>query len=725
MNDQQCTFLSVYRNTFLRTHIFSYLLASRKGYYVYYDSKLSFNYHQLNTMDLLKLNNNHLLKEKLNRFKSVINNSNISNSNSFTCYQDWLDNKKHEALNLALLQYGSDMDDDLLDTIMELFFKLESKKSSFILTVFKKFGITRSRFQRFAKYLPKRIDYTKIKDKEFFIELVNDDRIRIDYYPVLKNDQFFMENKDIFRKIKDWSDEKFLCDLLVLGLENQQKISLLCWILTVSPLYNYDRYMEMSAISTTTTPRVDYVYLYGIKIIHNKDHPFYHGSNSYMTSYQAAFCSQEIMEYTIKHYPDAFANSFSEDNFKRIIKDPVKSKLLIEYNNNANYPYSFDPTSDDLEIVELCYKYGQIVRECNLVNTLEKLQCFAERLPNLFHDVFYQCLIYACSTNNSEYMKYCLDNFPDDFNVDNMLEDLFKVGGNNDAFKCFYHWVMVNINTKYLNDVGLEIQSKEDSFHFICCLYSSKEHQTFDTFKSYYEKIKRPHLFVDQLLTKAYMNLYTCQKHDKQESIKILEYVKNQYQIHNSPPADIDYFSVFYQDRKYAQLINYKNPHNIYSAIKYAFVWGSVAKMEKILDLMDQEQYSDFVQQVQDIVLSHFYFNPSSQVYFLQYKVALYCFERFADQFSQSTLDSLCHIALITDNHKLMDILLHKTKVRLIRPQSPEHDKQMLELNYMNLTKSENSSRTNYFTLHPFTLDIDDQTLNNHIVPPFVEPNFK
>ncbi|KAF2073467.1 hypothetical protein CYY_005215 [Polysphondylium violaceum] len=375
-----------------------------------------------------------------------------------------------------------------------------------------------------------------------------------------------------------------------------------------------------------------------------------------------------------------------------------------------------------MEIVELCHKYGQIVRESILITSSEKVQCISERLPNLFHDVFHQCLIYACSTNNSECMKYCLDNVPGDFNVNNTLKDVFKAGGNNDAFKCFYHWVIVNINTKYLDGVGSDMQSKEDIFHFLCCLYSSKEHQTFDIFKSYYEKIKSPNLFVDQLLKNAYLDLKSCQKHDKQESIKILEYVKNQYQIHNSPPADIDYFSVFYQDRDYSQLINYKKPQNIYSAIKYAFVWGSVAKMEKILDLMDQEQFSDFVQQVQDIVLSHFYFNPPSQVYCIQFKVALYCFERFADQFSQSTLDSLCHIALITDNHKLMDILLHKTKVRLIRPQSPEHDKQMLELNYMNLTKSENSSRTNYFTLHPFTLDIDDQTLNNHIVPPFVEP---
>ncbi|KAF2073470.1 hypothetical protein CYY_005218 [Polysphondylium violaceum] len=714
---QQCTFITLYRNTFLKSKIFSYLLASRKGYYVFNDSKLSLNYHQLNTLDLIRLNNISLLKEKYNRFGLVLNNNNNSNSNSFTCYQDWLDIDQSELYSTFQDNYDEDEIDEISLTIMNLI-KRQDEKAAFVKSLLDRFGLTRNRLQIFNKYIPDKVYHPS--DLELFGELVAENRIEIDYYSSLVEDQFFRENKDLFRGISDWTDEAFLMNLFSSGFDYEIHLPLLKWILTVSPLWNYDRYMqekEKEKGDDLETTLVEYVYLYDIKIVYDRDDPFYHVLRC--KNYDYAIASTEILQYTIDNYPEDFKKSLYEFDYGRMIDDPNTIRLLLEFNNFVALPFSIYTKSQDFDIIKFCVQHQQEIDGPNLMDTLEKLQYVVEHLRHIFDSHFEDCLILSIGQNHLEYMKYCLDHAPD-LDGDHYFGNIFQVASKadqltSDTFKYFCQWLLTTNNSR---------GESFDDVEFNLCLQLIKSNRTtFDQFKECYENTRIPKSLIPDLLFAAYGYLKESKSNKKQDAIKILEYLKSQHQLHLVPSSQecysAQYFNAFIQDKEYVQYLSSPST-DLCWYIKGAFKIGSVALLERIVESMDKSQYLNFITRVEDILLAYFYTYPHLMP--TQFKVPLYCFERFADQFSQSTLTTLSQFALIRDNHTLIDILLHRTKVRLIRPQSPEHDKQMLELNYMNLIKSQYFSRTNYFKLYPFTLDIDEKRLKTHKVRPFGKP---
>ncbi|KAF2069641.1 hypothetical protein CYY_009046 [Polysphondylium violaceum] len=102
-------------------------------------------------------------------------------------------------------------------------------------------------------------------------------------------------------------------------------------------------------------------------------------------------------------------------------------------------------------------------------------------------------------------------------------------------------------------------------------------------------------------------------------------------------------------------------------------------------------------------------------------KPVLYLFEKWQHLIkSESILDHLMHMAVKNDNHRLINILLHRTKIRLIKPVSPQHEHQILSRMKLVL-KSSRYLRPTYFQKYP-NFEIDEPLLDQHIMEALGNP---
>ncbi|KAF2068174.1 hypothetical protein CYY_010501, partial [Polysphondylium violaceum] len=84
-------------------------------------------------------------------------------------------------------------------------------------------------------------------------------------------------------------------------------------------------------------------------------------------------------------------------------------------------------------------------------------------------------------------------------------------------------------------------------------------------------------------------------------------------------------------------------------------------------------------------------------------KTLLFMFQEFQGLFPESILEEMVSAALSDKQFMLVDILLHKYKIRLIRPTSKEHEQQLYLKSYNKLMSSPEDIRETYLKRVPLS----------------------
>ncbi|KAF2069640.1 hypothetical protein CYY_009045 [Polysphondylium violaceum] len=105
-------------------------------------------------------------------------------------------------------------------------------------------------------------------------------------------------------------------------------------------------------------------------------------------------------------------------------------------------------------------------------------------------------------------------------------------------------------------------------------------------------------------------------------------------------------------------------------------------------------------------------------------KGILYLFEVFQPCLDESILDHLMHTAMRYNNHRLINILFHRTRVRLIQPRSQHHEQLILSRMKLMCKSSPHLASCTYFEKQPnFEIDgplLDQETASHANVSPSI-----
>ncbi|KAF2069531.1 hypothetical protein CYY_009156 [Polysphondylium violaceum] len=161
----------------------------------------------------------------------------------------------------------------------------------------------------------------------------------------------------------------------------------------------------------------------------------------------------------------------------------------------------------------------------------------------------------------------------------------------------------------------------------------------------------------------------------------------------------------FFVEKKYD-----KCKYALYHSIKD----GNIPLVKYILTtIMDVDQKKVIENNIEQIVLSYLHSGYNNKKSTILLKNPLFLFEHFQAQFqlSQNLLEKISSIAVKTNNHRLLDILLHFTKIRILKNQDNQATRNRL---YLNIIKSKYFEKTNYFKMYPekqsLFNDVDDHS---------------
>ncbi|KAF2069488.1 hypothetical protein CYY_009198 [Polysphondylium violaceum] len=159
----------------------------------------------------------------------------------------------------------------------------------------------------------------------------------------------------------------------------------------------------------------------------------------------------------------------------------------------------------------------------------------------------------------------------------------------------------------------------------------------------------------------------------KRDAIVVGEYLKSQFRQLELRNAEFSSALVYFQDKAFYTEISRAPLENLSNIINGVMMGGgSFGQLKYLVENLTEIEYNGIP--VEDVIHS---FAVHSRGTFL--KPILYLFEALQDRFkSESILDHLVCTAVEYDNHRLINILLHRTKIRLIKPKSEQHEQQIL-----------------------------------------------
>ncbi|KAF2070749.1 hypothetical protein CYY_007930 [Polysphondylium violaceum] len=162
---------------------------------------------------------------------------------------------------------------------------------------------------------------------------------------------------------------------------------------------------------------------------------------------------------------------------------------------------------------------------------------------------------------------------------------------------------------------------------------------------------------------------------------------------------------------------NNNNKNSNYSLLKFHFLFdslreGKLAFVRLVLDHLNEMESRYIQQNIQRLLLEVLY-----DSHYIYLKPILYLFSRYSEFIQESILDSIVSIALMNNNHCLLDILLHKTMVRLCKPDSKEHDQKILARINQCIELSNYKDRTSYFDNQ-----LEQHQHQSYFLPPPLHP---
>ncbi|KAF2076273.1 hypothetical protein CYY_002450 [Polysphondylium violaceum] len=746
-------FQKIYKNVFLKNKIFGYLGSQRKGYYLYSNSVIYHQYDDLQLHDIINTRNKVILLEKLNRYKSLFNNSNSNNSNSdnnrersFTYYQDWLDynsNSNKKKIDIEGLK-GIFKDDNEIDSFLNDLYQLflnENRNSLeyFPDLVFRTFGYTNKRrkimgfnktFSTHSKSGTLNTDLTRLFDTRYGA-LKN---IQFRCYSLFIDDPFFLENKDRFRSLDFWNDNDFVYGLLKDyctccnsinsngNNNNNNKLELFKWILSVSSFFNYDLYVQKYG-----SKGVSFTMMFGYKVVVYKDVE----EMEQVPFIKSGFFLLEVFQYLSSFYPNLFNESvILELVMHQMIKieDYQIAKAFVEYwpkqgGKFEHYPlesiFVISTHSSDMRLFELLRTHFPQYQVRNILSTRANIEHFLLHNPGIFeyYDLFsttlpsdvdpfeiYKMIKPANTMSNNiileavkrgriDFLEHC---------IDRIVTSLPLTGGKKTFMMCAYsygHWNILDYLYKLwysgANNGGNTLESDE---MYKSLLYQSMSKYDLHNSIVFYNSIKDVNYqrqTTSALIVDVYMLLSsTTSRKEKDIVIEMVKFLKDACKQHNIHQLDSTNKPMVLQDIEYIrqqQFIVFRNTPSILDLFRESMVLGELNETKLALSLMTNDQHQRLTGSITSLIIA--YLNQHRKP---KLKVILYLFDRFQSTLAPHTFDLLakiCYIAMEFKNHHLIDILLHQTKIRLFKPVSPQHDHEMLCHNH------------HYLSVAPFKCD--------------------
>ncbi|KAF2073622.1 hypothetical protein CYY_005079 [Polysphondylium violaceum] len=680
-------FRDIYRNKYLHSLINSHLsLRNRGGYYMFRNGSLPSHYDDLEISNLFF--STCLAKEKLFNFKQLFINQEKketeikNNSSCFTTYyQDWIDFRLQSYTNIYdnIVSCNDDNDFNLLLVLSIPTDQIKVKEYIIDNLVYNN-GLNRKRFQLLEQLYPKRV--YKIKsfdsfhnDDELFNHLVENKRIGLVDVNNIKYDTFFDKNKDKIRCLSGWDDIQFALQVLKRksNITSQSftplREDLLIWILSVSPLLNFDRIYNPKNMVCSIDQQLDWTtaehaLLYGVKILKPR-YPFFYEKNSMVG---LMFTCKEIYNFMLEFYPD-FLVAIIEPNpiriSKPLIQDIEVAKLVV------NHP-SFDSSSRIVTMNVQVYQY--LFSKCLVGFNFDYKQTYSHQelillfelfsIPSATHvGIAENLMLYATFIGDLEIIKLYYNSTPTPAPMTPLLGLSFN-----------RHTEVYEYLFKAFQPLAID---------FTNILIQSIKERNLESTMMYYDRV--PSISEDILATCTY-TLVKSNNKNIESSIKILQFFKKLVMTQGNSPTSMEKPVIFNTTSantwvfEYLLLIDpefyhYLKPLTLGSTSllgKFQRILNTLSftHIKLLLKAIEREEpvvYQQILDNLESIIFGYIREKPSL-------KILLYLFQEYKDRLNESILEPLIPLALETKNFILIDILLHKTKIRLIECKSKQHE---------------------------------------------------
>ncbi|KAF2069351.1 hypothetical protein CYY_009333 [Polysphondylium violaceum] len=727
-NTNASSFLHVYRNKFLRDKVFSHLGQRYRVHDNLFRNGVVFHqYDDLQLSDIINTGNIYLINEKLKQFEYYQDTDTKDNhklddkqlkKNFKESYKCWLDFNFQESLeNLSRLKekISDDQMDTLLIEILKVF-NIRDHEIKMLSHVLLHFSVSERNLSIFKKSFD-RIDICKYEFRDINIlkQVFKQDIALVSDYNKLINLSLFLENKQIFRDLmKNWSDHGCIQALLH---RDKLDLDVLVWVLQTSPSINYKLFIQN--LPKRDQGKYPKYTLFNVDIVVRED-PFF-------ALFPLSLKHIELLEFAIRHYKLAFNSFVTNNNQIKLIDDVKVASRFIEYTQAfPNKDQRVIVTkSSDIQLFKLIIDNGFELRGTNLFSSVENVLFFLENQPTRFnslskiHPSNVQFTLDALEINgNQQILSIIGSKIPTDLcNIDIIKK--YK--------EPFSSWriIVQNAVNQYLQFGNLDLyrfliqESRLMNLDHLCFIMVAMKKYDLDAVVSFIEPIKEYFFqkYIDLFIiyTIPYWFLALAKTEDeKRKARNIIDYFFNK-EVFLKNVTFSNSFNIL-QDPAAFKKIGFFHSKSKIDLVKSSLLTGDLALTKNIIAIMEQDEYNDFLSKLETIVIAYFNISPTTA-----FKVPLYLFSTFPTQFSRETLANLASIATKNLNFLLLDILLHRTKLRLLEPRSKEHDQELLEFSWMNIHKSKYYAKCSNYDFSKNKIIIPDKRLNLHLFNDFDE----
>ncbi|KAF2074817.1 hypothetical protein CYY_003881 [Polysphondylium violaceum] len=690
--------------------------------------------------DLLNTKNLDLIKQKLNNFKQLSTIDQSSNRNdSTTHYSDWLDLPMGKKLNIDCFdQYTAEQLDDLLDQLYTLFPNSLGKELP--LEISERYGLSMQRLQIFNRENPD-LHYSihsKFSDDIVLPTLLKEKRIFINgNYRALLDDKLFLKHKDLYREfVVGWDDQEFTQSLIEVIDQSPEYEQLFKWILTHHERFNWDLFRKNYLYYVAT---VKHSKLYDIEV-HASEEP----TCFFLKNIKYAFKTTQLLDF----YMTSYSSELLACEQYEIDSVEVLDHFLTKYCSNTNNPFCskkkrmfVHTNSSNLQLIKMLTEnkiqfFGQ-----HIYDTQENIEYLSKNNPKILLDYNYRLFKDTSSSIQEKaklWSELLKDNYkPEIFNLGNdKIKDIYTLSmalseytldekvyqpvwnraikeGNLDYIKHhltrFPNVLISDITTCY--ELGhLELFEYLMQFRiskgysvagaFIKLLPLACAKLDVENVKKFFEATLSDQAVSIENISLNFLNSYyylsmASNEQEKQSAWEIINYFKKFYIEFNCPPLKEPnhcghelkpvYYYIIHQDYQFFK----SNPIEIngktftyLDALLYSIHRGDLADIKNILSNLSADERKELSEKMESIIFGLLSSKSSCL------KVFLYLVQEFPQCIDESSLTEISIIAVETNNHQLIDILLHRFNIRLIQPKSPQHDTEIMELNYLNLVKA-------------------------------------
>ncbi|KAF2070142.1 hypothetical protein CYY_008541 [Polysphondylium violaceum] len=640
------TFLNVYRHSFLRYKIFSFLGLGRKDLNLFKNQTIYKSYQDLDVKDLVRLGNGRLLREKLCKFKSLLQDNKATGAK--IQYQDWLDfvgGKQNFSKDLFKNQQEID---EFLNICRELGFVTYRFFKDFI----NFYGFTPERADLLDLGTEKWEFHSSIQ-KELFLYLLDKKKLQVYNYQQVVVAPYFNECRDLFRTIPNWSD----ADLLYPVLSSNDHIETFKWLAQVSDLLNYDLYYQKYPNKLPNNQDNQVLQqLYGIRI--QTDHPV-------LVEYP--FGSIEIFHFVKNNHPIQLLKYLNNPFYSFAIKDLDLAKEFVLYlkENDIVPTMLLDFQVIDIQLFKDLASLG-----VGFICPLDSFSTMAFVLESNYQNWssfsnFYKFSDYKALDSE---IHGVLDKIQENPQVMSVCKQTFYKALNKRDLK-FVKLFLTMINPAYKVTIKNVTSAYESGsrrlYEYVLAHWTPPQEKTFDDL--YIEllkvaifvkaNVKDVCLFsksivnndlVNQLMSFTYKSLSSASGKKKEIMIKIVEILKPRFL---NPVSKLDK-NLYYQDWNFLGL----DFTGAMEALRTSLVNGCLATFKIVLSHMTSDEKEKLSNQIESIVLNYFKTNGP-----LYYKVPLYIFETF--NFTLESFKELYALGQELGNQTLMDIVSSIAKV--------------------------------------------------------------